>query len=119
MTGTIQRTREILSCVQYKDWTLCVGLDSKLDFSPYLEWRASVRCVHTGKVVTLTSRKRYLWDGITESELVRLAFDTALAMESHEAHENFRYCGQRVFNPHINVRRLLEICDDENARAGA
>jgi hypothetical protein len=116
MTDATTRIREVLSHVAYKDWSLsCVTGDDGL----YIEWKAPVRCVHTGNIVILSSRPRYLRNDITESELVRLAFETARDMELHELGENFRYKGGRVFNPHISVRHLLEICDEEDARAGA
>jgi hypothetical protein len=101
---------DVLRHVQYKDWHLrCVtGLDGL-----YIEWKAPVKCIHTGNTVVLSSRPRYLRHDISESELVRMAFDCARDMEMHELGENFRYRGKRVFNPHISVPHLLEICDHE------
>lgn len=107
---------EVLRQVQYKDWALnCVTGDD----GSYIEWKAPVRCVHTGNTVILSSRPRYLRNDITETELVRLAFEVARDMELHELGENFRYRGKRVFNSHISVPHLLEICDEEGARSNS
>jgi hypothetical protein len=116
MTEAAKRVAGILSAIQYKDWKLRIVTEND---ALYLRWLAPVTCVKTGRRVTLTSSKWLLPDGITESELVQTAFRAAMSVEEHECRENFTYCGKRVLNPHINVHRLLAICDDEDARAGA
>lgn len=111
MTDVHDRIAQILSHIQYKDWTLFAGLG--VGDVPYIEWRAPVRCIRTGQTVTLNSHPRVIRNDISETELVRLAFETARDMELHELGEHFTYKGGRVFNPHISVKHLLEICDEE------
>lgn len=107
----------VLSNVKYKEgWTLRASIDTSRNNAPYLQWLWKAPCVKTGEPVTIPTRKWYLSEHMTESELVLTAFKAALTGEEHEAREHFTYEGKRILNPHINVRRLLEICDDEDAR---
>lgn len=102
----------ILEQIQYKPgWYLSSDYNVT-----YLRWTWKAKCVKTGSEVDVTGRKWILSEHMTESELVCTALKAALTCEEHETREHFTYEGKRVFNPHINVRRLLEICDDEDVR---
>lgn len=106
----------VLSQVRYKDWDLVCEKDSV--GREYLCWRWHARCAKSGASVLITGRRWWLSPAMTESELVQTALLAALTAEEHEAREMFRYKGKRVFNPHISVPRLLDICEIEDARDG-
>lgn len=99
----------VLSKCTYKNWKLRGGVDTAKNNAMYIEWRVPVTDVKTGKPGTLVTERprRYLWDGITESDLVRLAYRTALETEMHECGEHFLYEGQRIFDPHRDVRDFM------------
>jgi hypothetical protein len=109
----------VLSRVSYKSgWYLEHSLDSAGREYLRWSWRAidAVSLVDEGGMVK--GRRWWLSPQMTESEVVQTALMAALSAEEHETREFFRYEGKRVFNPHINVRNLLKICDDEDARNG-
>lgn len=107
---------QILSAVTYKDWWLLVTKDRQRGDAYYIQWHFKARCVKTGGVYEQKGRKWYLSPYMTESELVGTAFKAALTAEEHECRESFNYYGHRVFNPHVDVRALLEVCDREDVR---
>ncbi len=53
----------------------------------------------------------------SESEIVQKVFAAMDAFEHHELRERFTYKGKHVFNPHIDINALLEICDQRVGRA--
>lgn len=110
------RMWSILNRITYKDWHLHVGRDSKRNFAPYLQWEFIAPCAKTGTPAKQRSRKWYLSEYMTESELVQTAFKAALTAEEHECREAFRYAGYRVFNPHVSVTALMTVCHREDVR---
>lgn len=106
-------TMRVLAGIEYKDWMLIVGRDGDRD---YLQWRFIATCVKTGERCTQTSRKWPLSKWMTVSELVGTAFKAAITAEEHECRENFLWGGKRIFNPHVDVRALAEVCDREDVR---
>lgn len=55
------------------------------------------------------SRKWLLSPHMTTSEIVQTCLLAILTAEEHEARENFRFNGKKVYGPHINVSSLSEI----------
>jgi hypothetical protein len=60
----------------------------------------------TGEVKLQKCRKWYLSSHACESEIIRTAYKAIEAAELHELQENFIYCGQRIFDPHLNLTDL-------------
>jgi hypothetical protein len=108
--------QRVLVGVTYKpSWSLTVGL-CDLSGREYLQWRFEGPCVKTGKVAIQPCRKWWLSQHMTESELVQTAMAAALQAEEHECREFFAYQGKRLFQPHISVRALMRVCDQEDVR---
>jgi hypothetical protein len=106
----------VLSAVNYKDWKLRVEFDSV--GRQYMRWSWEARCAKTGMPVLVTSRRWWISPEMTESELVQTALLAALTAEEHETREHFTYQGKRVFNPHVSIQGLLQVCETEDARDG-
>lgn len=54
--------------------------------------------------------RRWVLDNhMSVSDLIRTAWMATLAAEEHEARESFRYKGRKIFGPHFDVDRLVEI----------
>lgn len=106
---------EIVGKIRYKP-----GWELRLREEPgrfYLQWHFSNPDAKNPMLVTpVFGRKWFLSTWMTESEIVQTALMGALAAEEHECREFFRYEGKRVFNPHIDVRSLMEVCDREDGR---
>jgi hypothetical protein len=102
--------------VKYKDWVLHLGRDSGEDGRIYMQWQFKAACAKTGEVCDQSGRKWYLSPHMTVSELVTTAFKAALTAEEHECRENFTWNGKRIFNPHVDVAALWDVCDQEDVR---
>jgi hypothetical protein len=59
--------------------------------------------VDTGKVEQQYSRKWYIADDATESDVVDTAFAAVMRSYDHVVQEHFTYKGQRVFSPHFPI----------------
>lgn len=56
------------------------------------------------------TRKWYVSNEATKSEVIQTALKLILTAVEHEAREAFKYRGRAVFGPHINVDVLHEVC---------
>lgn len=88
----------ICSCIEYKNWTL------RLNREPFfLQW------VFAETEGIQRSRKWLLSEYMTRSEIVGTALKAALTAEEHEGRESFRYKGKKIFGPHFDVDRLVDL----------
>lgn|SRR6478609_3396881 len=107
----------LLENVEYKEgWKLSVKMDGKSGRF-YLQWSFLGKCCKTGEHCVQYCRKWMLSEYMTESEVIGTAFKAALTAEEHECREHFLYENKRVFNPHIDIRALLNVCDQEDVRS--
>jgi hypothetical protein len=111
-----QKALNILEHITYKNWNLHVKQDISRNGCVYIQWHFTLPCAKTGMEYMGAGRKWYLSPYMTESELVQTALKAALTAEEHEAREAFLYHGKRIFGPHISVRALMEVCDQEDLR---
>lgn len=89
------------------------SLECKLDVDDrvYFQVVCDRPDVLTGQPGTGRGGRAYLNPGMTDDQLVRLAFGLFLAYEEHECREFFSYRGKRVFNPHITIDALAAVAD--------
>lgn len=66
-----------------------------------------------GKVELQKARKWYISPYSTESEIVETVFAACRRSWEHVLKEHFLYKGRRIFSPHFDVNRRVEMCDDE------
>lgn len=104
MTGV--QIHRVIAKITYKDWKLKV-LPENSGF--YLQVQFMGPCAVTGKREKLAGRKWILSAFMTKSELVTTAFKAVLTAEEHECREHFKYKGQTVFGPHLDVDALAEL----------
>lgn len=62
--------------------------------------------VYTGDVRVQNGRRWPLSEHMVESEVVQTVFAAIAMWEEHERRENFRYLGQKVFSPHLDLGKL-------------
>lgn len=104
--------------VQYKDgWTLRLQCDESRNNALYMQWVWWATCAKTSRKKIQHSRKWFVSEHASDSELVLTAFKAALTAEEHECRESFKFKGKRVLGPHIDVNALLTVCDIEDNRA--
>lgn len=97
--------------VKYKDWKFYV--ESK-GGAIFLQIRFEDRDNFTGSTCKQHGRKWMLSTHMTKTEIVQTALKAVFVAEEHEAREKFLYKGQAIFNTHINVDHLFQICNAEN-----
>lgn len=108
---TFEEIQKIISNVQYKKWF--VELYNTPEFVIRLSWFDT--CSVTGKQMIQHSREWFMQpEGLTEDMVVQTIFKAIQNAEEHEVKERFRYKGKRVFNPHITINNLLEVCEHED-----
>lgn len=97
-----------LKSVTYKDWRFTVGQDQD---RLYLQvaFNAPDNTEPQNPRHLQLGRKWMLSEHMTKSELIQTAFKAALTAEEHECREMFRYEGEAIFGPHLDVDWLLEI----------
>lgn len=98
---------QVLSNIQYKDWTFIVKED-------YLQVAFMSPCAVTGELVEQRGRKWRLSSFMTKSEIVSTALKAVLTAEEHEAREQFKYKSKAIFGPHFDVDKLADLCDTDS-----
>ena len=66
-------------------------------------------CVASGDPTVQRTRKWFISDHATESEIVQTALKCVLTSAEHRVREHFLYGGARLYGPHMNVHKLLEL----------
>ena len=71
--------------------------------------------INTGVPEKQRTRKWFISEHATESEIVQTALKCILTSAEHSVRENFSYCGMPVFGPHINVQKVLSLVRSEES----
>lgn len=103
----------VMGELEYKDWVFHIGEDGDRCF---LQVRFTALDVETMEVSWQSGRKWWISPHMTKSEVVQTALKAVLTAEEHEAREQFRYGGQRIFGPHIDVDVLWRVCEERSVR---
>ncbi len=108
---TLSTLINLLHEVKYKDWDLKI-CHIKGEPRPYIQWQWRRKCARTNKLEEQRSRKWYISQHMTKSEVVQTAFLAALQASEHEVREFFHFSNQPIFRPHYDVYRLLDLCEE-------
>jgi len=81
--------------------------------APYLQIFFNAPDSNTGKIEEQYSRKWILQYTMCNTEVVRTAYKAMEAVVIHELQEQFTYRGARVFDPHMDVEKLVDIVNRE------
>lgn len=115
---TLEQLKEVVANCNFKadheTWNLLVKLDNE---RPYLQVYCEGTCNVSGKPLTWTSRKWLLSYHMANTEIVRTVFKAIKAAMEHELCEKFTYKGARIYDPHVDVEALVEICERLDVRA--
>ena len=120
MTG--EQIWELVQLIEYKDWQFRVVWEAHRYDQMCLQLNAPDAIDNdTGDLKAWAGRKWRLSVHMTRSEIVQTALMAVLAAEEHEARELFTYRGERVYSPHYDVEKLVELRragDSEELRHG-
>lgn len=73
--------------------------------------------IDTGKIEQQYSRKWFVADDATESDVVDTAFACVMRSYDHVVQEHFTYKGKRVFSPHYTIEQRLAMASRQEAEA--
>lgn len=96
--GWVEKVADVLAKITYKNWEFRTDENCT--------W-LQVRFVADGE--NWGGRKWPLSTHMTRSEIVQTALKAVLTAEEHEAREQFRYRGEAIFGPHINVDAMYDL----------
>lgn len=99
----------ILRDVKFQDYKWHVGLRGSY---MYLQAEFPEKSIATGEIEIQKTRKWFLSEHMTKSEVVQTAWKLVLTSIEHEAREAFKYKERRIFGPHFDVDSLHRICTD-------
>lgn len=104
---------DIVSVVDYKDWTFRVGL---MEEGFFLQVRFWEKDIDTQEPALQSGRKWYISRFATKSEIVFTCLAAVKMAELHELHERFTYKGKRLVDPHVDVESLIQANVNQDAR---
>ncbi len=98
-----ERMSVLMRDIKYKDWELQFA---ECNGGILMRWKFKVDGHEW------TTRKWYVSQHSTDSEIVQTALKAVLTAEEHEAREHFLYRGRTIFGPHHSVDALLNLPQD-------
>lgn len=98
--------QNIIDSISYKNFKFRIGEKNGVYF---LQVLFDAPDNYTGVIEEQRCRKWQLSTFMVPSEVVRTAYKAVLAAEEHEVGENFRYKGELIYCPHIDVEAMVEI----------
>lgn len=99
MTGEeLERIRQLLAKISYRDWTIMVSVDSQR--LTLLQVCAMVPDTATGEIIENRGRPVALCPEMSDGFILDLVFELIKEFEIHEAAERFILGETRVYYPH-------------------
>lgn len=113
-----RRVYELVRQISYREgYAILIQRDKRAEGGRlYLQVEHVRRDARTGEVGLGRGGKAYLSPAMTDSEVVRKAFQLCLAYEEHEVREHFLFRGRQVFGPHIDVEALWTVAEETDVR---
>lgn len=104
----------VVNNIYYKPGWMVELYAKPVEYSIRLSWFDTDSV--TGKKELQHSREWLLdpAEELNEDKIVQTVFKAIQNAEEHEIKERFRYKGKRIFNPHISLKNLLEVCERED-----
>lgn len=110
---TIESIREIIANISFRgEWFQVMSKGDGFLIQLHY-WEPDV---DTGKREEQKARKWFISQHSTESEIVQTALLACLTSAEHRVREHFKYKGKRLFGPHIDVNKHMEISEDTSHR---
>ena len=98
-----EELKAVVALIKYKDCTFSVFEEGRQSFL-----QISYPVVESGKQPRMAFARMWLLNpDSTRTQIASTAFKAVLAVEEHEARENFTYRGEAVFFPHHDVEALV------------
>jgi len=111
----IEVAGQIIKQCRFPDYNFVVEVDGR--GAVYLQgsyWEADTV---SGEVELQYTRRWFLSPAMSNSEIVQTAFKCVMTSMEHKAREWFTWKDRAIFQPHPNIDKLYEICEDRVVRA--
>ena len=100
----------VLQEVSFPGYRFEVNLENE---RTYMRANFFAPCAETGLRELQFTRKWYVSQEATRSEIVQTALKCVLTSIEHEAREVFTYRGRAIFGPHFDVEQLVALVDEK------
>lgn len=108
--ASLNRYQSIVDCIHYKGWKFHIGWDHRY----YIQAQFMAADVgNLGSLELQKSRKWFLSEHMTDSEVVQTVFLCVKTAEEHELRENFLLNGTQVFGPHHDLFGLAYLIQEK------
>lgn len=108
MKHTLQTISDLVKKITYKDWTIKILVK---DDGFLLQPIFNAPDQYSKQMEEQHCRKWYVSQHSCDSEIIRTCYLAIQQGEMHELSENFMFNGQRIYNPHLNLKRLADIIE--------
>jgi hypothetical protein len=110
---SVEEIQTIIDKVKFKDRTF--RLIEKADNVLLLQMSYLEENVNNpgSEPVLQSTRKWYISQYMTESEIVEACWACVCRSQLHVAGEHFQYAGRRVYSQHFSIDARIEMCDDD------
>ena len=103
---TKESLARLVALCQFRDWSIRLRWD---DDRPYLQIFFMEKDEFTGEVTEQACRKWFLSMHMCDTEVVDTVYASVKRAMEHEVREQFKFMDKRIYNPHRNVYKLVEI----------
>lgn len=114
MENWIEKARTHVSDCEYPGYSFVVEEDSR--GAVYLQAYYEEIDTITGKQETQYTRRWFLSPHMVKSEIVATTFKCIMTSMEHRAREWFTYRQKAIYQPHYDVDKLYEICEEREVR---
>lgn len=102
---TLAQVTEAIEQVKFSNYNFCTE-ETMGGFHLWIS--AMEKCTFSGELSLQEGRKWFISTRCTPSDVVRTAFKAVSTWAEHEAREEFKYKGVRVFSPHLDLNNLIQ-----------
>ncbi len=111
----VEWVQSIVDEVKFENYTFTVFLDRE---GALIQATYPEEDISTGEIETQYTRKWLVSPFAVKSEIVKTMFKCCATSTEHRLREHFKYRGQRIFGPHIDVDALYEASRAVDIRVG-
>ena len=117
MQEWIEKAKSIVDECSFPDYIFKV--DVSRTGAVYLQATYMEPDTTTGDMELQYTRRWFLSPEMSRSEIVSTAFKCAITSMEHRTREWFLYNGKAIYQPHYDVDKLWEICEERAVRVPA
>ncbi len=99
----------VVENISYKDWEFFIGDKNGTIYLQLIFFAPNN--LHPENIECQRCRKWQLSEWMTPTEIVQTCWAAVTRAEMHEISEQFKYKNQAIFDTHIKVDALAEICE--------